>query len=285
MPTIGIDMPRPYRTTERVRESVQPSDFLREIYSHDDDRPLALRSRETETFKRPVERIERIEPYKHRPPPQPIRNTAHIIIGESAPVIPTGPSLLKGTQAVLGPSLNRDTTIHLQLDIEEDLESCLEEFSRLKRLGNYRGAEEYFQGNLQKFIDIPPVSVELADMLLTQGAYKRLKELRQENKLKPPPSQDDVSVRVSKSKKSRNNAPKLVDDSNSDSDSWSDMSHYDGGIDEVKQSDGDADRFDITFRLIETASYMFSQGWLNRALKTAMKTKCGLAPNSTSVRE
>jgi hypothetical protein len=201
-------------------------------------------------------------------------------------VISTGPSLLRETQAVLGPSSNRDTTIHFQLDIEEDLESRLEEFSRLKRLGNYKGAEKYFEDNLQKFIDIPPVSVELADMLLTQGAHKHLKELRHKNKLKPPPNPDDVSTQVSKFKSRRNNASKPVDDSDSDSDSSSDiMSYYDEEVDEAKQTNGDADRFDITFHLIENASYMFAQGWLNRALKTALKTKRELAPNSTSVRK
>ncbi|KAE8441515.1 hypothetical protein EG329_004903 [Mollisiaceae sp. DMI_Dod_QoI] len=250
----------PYKTTEQVRESVRRTGFLGEDYSHDDDRALIARRRETE-FERPVERIERFERIERRPQfPQPVR--APVSIVASAPVVSTELSLVKGTQAVLGPSLNRDTTIHLQLDIEEDLESRLEEFSRLKRLGNYSAAEEYFQGNLQKFTDVPPVSVEFADMLLTQGAYKRLKELRQKNKLKPPLGPDDVSVRMSKSRKRRNNRPKPVNDSNhgsdsdSDSDSSLDMSHYDGRIDEVKQSD---------------------------ALRTAIEITDELAPNSTSM--
>jgi hypothetical protein len=78
-------------------------------------------------------------------------------------------------------STRQDTTIHFNLDIEEDSEEPLEEFSRLKRLGNFKAAGEFFQANLFGYIeDSPYVAVEYADMLLEQGDYERLFELNQD---------------------------------------------------------------------------------------------------------
>ncbi|KAL2010815.1 hypothetical protein VTN00DRAFT_3533 [Thermoascus crustaceus] len=77
-------------------------------------------------------------------------------------------------QTVLNPSTAGDTTVHFELDVAEDIEGYIEEFSYLKRLGNFEAAEKYFQSNLQDYIDILPITVEYADMLLEQGAYKRL---------------------------------------------------------------------------------------------------------------
>jgi hypothetical protein len=233
--------------------------------------------REVETFSRP----------RKPSPSPPVIVRERELIRERDREPGSQPSLMKGTHAVLGPSSIHDTTIHLQLDVEEDLETHLEEFSRLKRLGSFKDAEEYFQTNLHEFINVPPVSVEYADMLLTQGAYKRLKALRQKNELKRPPGPDDVLNRVSVGKKIEKHALKLVE--GSDSESSSGTSQDEEEVDQVKNSDGDPDRFDITFPLIEASSYMFSQGWLAQALKAcqaAVRTSpaVGHKLTSTSVR-
>ncbi|RAK98288.1 uncharacterized protein BO80DRAFT_165888 [Aspergillus ibericus CBS 121593] len=72
------------------------------------------------------------------------------------------------------PSMTKDTTIHYEMDIVEDVGSHLEEFSHLKRLGHFHAAEQYFQDSLSDFMGLPPVAIEYADMLVEQGAYKRL---------------------------------------------------------------------------------------------------------------
>lgn len=83
-------------------------------------------------------------------------------------------SSLNMVQTVWNPSTAHDTTVHFELDVAEDIEGHIEEFSYLKRLGNFKAAEKYFHTNLQDYIDLLPVTVEYADMLLEQGAYKRL---------------------------------------------------------------------------------------------------------------
>jgi hypothetical protein len=75
------------------------------------------------------------------------------------------------------PSSARDITVHLTLDTEEDIESHLERFSRQKRLGQFKDAEQYFSAHLQNHISLPPVFMDYADMLLRQGSYSRLREL------------------------------------------------------------------------------------------------------------
>lgn len=174
---------------------------------------------------------------------------------------------------ILGPSVLQDTTIHLQLDIEHDVEIRLEEFSRLKRLGDFSGAHKYFEENLQEFIHASAVSVELADMLLAQGAYKRLRELRMRKELKPPRTPDEVIGRKHESR-SDGHFRSLPNRS----DTKSQISNV------AEQPEGGVDRFDITFLLIEAASSMYSEGSLRRALRLAKPTILELKPNSTSVR-
>ncbi|PMD41400.1 hypothetical protein L207DRAFT_511256 [Hyaloscypha variabilis F] len=74
------------------------------------------------------------------------------------------------------PSAERDVTVHLEVDIEKDIDSCVDEFLRLKRMGHYKDAEEFFQLHLLDDANYLPVTVEHADMLLRQGAYKKLLE-------------------------------------------------------------------------------------------------------------
>ncbi|KAH9898747.1 hypothetical protein F4778DRAFT_782854 [Xylariomycetidae sp. FL2044] len=64
-----------------------------------------------------------------------------------------------------------DLTVHLNMDIEEDLSESLEELSRLCRLGHFTIAKQFFADELQHHIDKPYVLVHYADMLLQQGNY------------------------------------------------------------------------------------------------------------------
>jgi hypothetical protein len=75
-------------------------------------------------------------------------------------------------EAVLAPSKTKDVTVHVELSIVEDLDGLLETFCCLKRLGHFLAAEQYFKENLQRYLEVPPVMIEYADMLLEQGNYK-----------------------------------------------------------------------------------------------------------------
>lgn len=59
----------------------------------------------------------------------------------------------------------------LQMEIEEDLEQEIENFVRLKRLGQYKKAHEMFEEVLTRHIAFFPVVAEYADLLLEQGRY------------------------------------------------------------------------------------------------------------------
>ncbi|OBT53955.1 hypothetical protein VE04_04747 [Pseudogymnoascus sp. 24MN13] len=71
------------------------------------------------------------------------------------------------------PSSPRDTTVHLELDVEDDVESRLEEFSRLVRLGHFKEAELHFETHLFDHNDLEPVLLEYSDMLLDRGNYTK----------------------------------------------------------------------------------------------------------------
>lgn len=71
----------------------------------------------------------------------------------------------------------KDVTMHLELDVTEDLESDLDEFCHLGRLGNFHQARQLFRDNLEKHISNAYVSVQYAQMLLYIGDYKSLDAL------------------------------------------------------------------------------------------------------------
>lgn len=79
-------------------------------------------------------------------------------------------------QNIWNPKSRNDITVHFEMEVGEDLDSWLEEFSRLKRLGHFHAAEQYFEDNLRDFSGILPVAIEYSDMLVEQGAYKRLRQ-------------------------------------------------------------------------------------------------------------
>ncbi|KAJ6444890.1 putative trehalase precursor [Purpureocillium lavendulum] len=53
----------------------------------------------------------------------------------------------------LNPLEPQDVTIHMSLDATDDLESTLEEFSRLRRLGRFNDAVRHFETRLEHFLD------------------------------------------------------------------------------------------------------------------------------------
>jgi hypothetical protein len=102
---------------------------------------------------------------------------------------------LERVQTVWCPTTKQnDVTLHFSLDIADDIEGLLEEFSRLKRLGHFTEALEYFDANLQTHLDLPLVAIEYADLLAEQGAYQRLRELRLDRTLESPGGKTGVVV-------------------------------------------------------------------------------------------
>ncbi|QKX55122.1 uncharacterized protein TRUGW13939_02214 [Talaromyces rugulosus] len=111
------------------------------------------------------------------PVPSPLNTNDSTKARRGSPLATKAPTALaQDVQNVLSPSSTRDTTVHFQMDVQEDVESQLEEFSRLKRLGHFAAAEQYFQNYLAHFLPLRPVVNEYAEMLLEQGAYRRALE-------------------------------------------------------------------------------------------------------------
>ncbi|ODM15703.1 hypothetical protein SI65_08937 [Aspergillus cristatus] len=83
-----------------------------------------------------------------------------------------------GYQLVLSPQNAKDCTVHFEMDIEDDLEVQLEEFSWLKRLGRFGAAREMFQRELaERTAYSLPVLIEHADMQYDQGDYRGFSDL------------------------------------------------------------------------------------------------------------
>ncbi|PLB53252.1 hypothetical protein P170DRAFT_324931, partial [Aspergillus steynii IBT 23096] len=72
------------------------------------------------------------------------------------------------------------TTLPLELELEEDLESEIQHFAKLSRTRNYAKAHEFFNHALRRHIGFFPVVVEYADMLREQGCYRLLSEFLEE---------------------------------------------------------------------------------------------------------
>jgi uncharacterized protein HemY len=77
-------------------------------------------------------------------------------------------------------SAPKDLTVHLDLDISDDLEGDLEALARLSRLGDGKGARQFFAKNLHEHIDNPYVLVCYAEVLMQQGDYKAMTDLNPE---------------------------------------------------------------------------------------------------------
>jgi hypothetical protein len=70
-----------------------------------------------------------------------------------------------------------DTDINLTFGLHDDVESNLEEFVRLARLGDPAEANDYFEEVLKKYKHIFPVFAERSEFLISTGAYEELRKL------------------------------------------------------------------------------------------------------------
>jgi hypothetical protein len=71
-----------------------------------------------------------------------------------------------------------DLTVYLTMDLQEDLEDQLDELTRLSRLGHFSSAKEFFNENLQHYVNNPYVLVQYANLLLHQGDFKSVTLLK-----------------------------------------------------------------------------------------------------------
>ncbi|KAJ2905777.1 hypothetical protein MKZ38_004454 [Zalerion maritima] len=71
----------------------------------------------------------------------------------------------------------QDMTFHLAIEVHDDLEPDLEEFSRLSRLGRFRSAQEFFQQKLWDQKQNPWVMVQYLRMFLEKGSFSEVGRL------------------------------------------------------------------------------------------------------------
>ncbi|OJZ89395.1 hypothetical protein ASPFODRAFT_216082 [Aspergillus luchuensis CBS 106.47] len=130
-----------------------------------------------------------------------VRNAAAHNYDNGIPSPDTSPRVLPAVQdglqnptsSIWTPSSTKDTTIHYEMDIVEDVGILLEEFSRLKRLGHFQEAEQYFQDSLCAFMELSPVMIEFADMLVEQGSYRRLHRVLLQHQQQELSTSDGIS--------------------------------------------------------------------------------------------
>ncbi|KAI2624071.1 hypothetical protein GGS21DRAFT_326625 [Xylaria nigripes] len=75
------------------------------------------------------------------------------------------------------PDHNCDLTVHLPMDVHEDLDDFLEEFWRLQRLGDFDSAQRYFEEHLGDHFNDPYVLLQYGEMLLERGDYLGISKL------------------------------------------------------------------------------------------------------------
>lgn len=71
----------------------------------------------------------------------------------------------------------QDVTLHLELPVADDFEEELENFSVLRRLGNFKSAKDYFKDHLEHYLGHPFIFVQYASMLLEMGNYRAFQKL------------------------------------------------------------------------------------------------------------
>lgn len=94
---------------------------------------------------------------------------------EKSPTL--GSSSLNDVDVVWNVSSTRDVTLHLELDVEDDIDANLREFVLFTRRGDYKRAEQYYQDNLACHSEQPEVLVEYVRMLVDKGSYKAIRDL------------------------------------------------------------------------------------------------------------
>ncbi|KAH6627967.1 hypothetical protein F5144DRAFT_631203 [Chaetomium tenue] len=85
---------------------------------------------------------------------------------------------------------NKDMSISLALDAEEDWDDDLEEFCRLRRLGLIKEAKEQFLSALGHVNTMPYIRVQYAEMLQTSGDFKGFQDLDFLPEFPPSPAEE-----------------------------------------------------------------------------------------------
>ncbi|KAK7930966.1 hypothetical protein PG985_001678 [Apiospora marii] len=96
-------------------------------------------------------------------------------------------------QGLWNGSTNTDLTLHLELEVVEDLDTLLEEFSRLCMLGCFTACKQFVRDNLANHLFLPYVRIQLAEMMLRQGDYTSMVDLGYQN---PPHQPADEHQRL-----------------------------------------------------------------------------------------
>jgi hypothetical protein len=86
-------------------------------------------------------------------------------------------SLRPSTERDSASNQTGDTDINLTFDLHDDVESNLEHYVNLARLGDPTEANEYFDEVLKKYKHIFPVFAERSEFLIATGAYEELRKL------------------------------------------------------------------------------------------------------------
>ncbi|KND92321.1 hypothetical protein TOPH_03010 [Tolypocladium ophioglossoides CBS 100239] len=89
----------------------------------------------------------------------------------------------------LNPLAPQDVTVHMSLDVTDDLEGVLEEHSRLRRLGHFNAAIAQFDDHLEHFLDNKYVLVQYGQCLLEAKQYKQLVNVAIDH---PPKSSEEA---------------------------------------------------------------------------------------------
>ncbi|EAQ89291.1 hypothetical protein CHGG_05910 [Chaetomium globosum CBS 148.51] len=85
---------------------------------------------------------------------------------------------------------NKDMSISIALDAEEDWDDDLEEFCRLRRLGLIKEAKEQFWSALGHVNTMPYIRVQYAEMLQTSGDFKGFQDLDVLPEFPPGPAEE-----------------------------------------------------------------------------------------------
>lgn len=214
------DREREYEEVQREYEEVPSSrrrsipDFLRDDYGNSDKAPLVVRQRTWERNGRspsPIRVVERRRAREYSPPYRSTENRSsesqRITIEKPEEKVderansPTERVVEYTKETVIEHyrqvdeivwdlSRTKDVTLHLELDITEDLDPYLDQFSRFSKTGDYHKAEQFFREHLEDHQDDPYVFVQYAQMLLEMGRYRDI------NTLKVPPTLQDSKFKL-----------------------------------------------------------------------------------------
>lgn len=109
------------------------------------------------------------------------QDTQDVVPGKDNP--PSGNTVdeqmeTKTFDVVYDPSRSaKDITIRLAMPVEEDLGPDLDEFCRLRRLGQFKDARSLYRARLERHSTTPYIFLHYAEMLVVSGDYRSFHEL------------------------------------------------------------------------------------------------------------